>query len=116
MDADTWQAALVAALVVNAALGFGYRVLRLTKGGPMADVAGQALLGAVLVALAAGAAAGSSWARWGALAYALLFGLVVMPVWTLAVLIPLRPGASDYAFTAVYWTMLVVIVIAALVG
>lgn len=108
MHADTWQAALVAALVVNAALGFGYRVFRLTKGGPLADVAGQAVLGVVLFALAAGAAAGMSWARWGALAYALLFGLVVMPVWTLAVLIPQRPGALDVGYAVVYWVALAV--------
>jgi hypothetical protein len=114
MDADTWQAALVAALVVNAALGFGYRVFRLTKGGPLADAAGQALLGVVLVVLAAGAAAGSSWARWGALAYGLLFGLVVMPVWTLAVLIPQRPGPLDVGFAVAYWVALAVVVVAAI--
>ncbi|HEX2051972.1 MAG TPA: hypothetical protein VHJ34_15245, partial [Actinomycetota bacterium] len=87
---------------------------RLTKGGPMADVAGQALLGALLVVLAAGAAAGSWWARWGALAYALLFGLVVMPVWTLAVLIPMRPGPVDVGYAVVYWVALAVAAIAAL--
>lgn len=114
MHADTWEAALVAALVVNAALGFGYRVFRLTKGGPLADVAGQALLGVVLVVLAAGAATGASWARWGALAYALLFALVVMPVWTLAVLIPQRPGPLDVGFAVTYWAALAVAAVAAL--
>ncbi|HEY7874124.1 MAG TPA: hypothetical protein VIG64_03270 [Actinomycetota bacterium] len=112
---STWQTVLVVALALNAALGFGYRVYRLSRKGPMADVAGQALLGALLVVVAIGAAGGHSWARWAALAYALLFGLVVMPVWTLAVLLPLPPGRVDYAFTGVYWATLVAIVVAALV-
>lgn len=109
-----WQAVLVIALSANAALGFGYRVYRLAKGGPLADVVGQGVLGAVLVALALGAAAGDGWARWGALGYALLFGLVVMPVWTLAVLLPLPPRPPDYAFTAIYWATLGAIVLAAI--
>ena len=108
-----WQTVLVVALGVNAALGLSYRVYRLTKGGPMADVVGQALLAALLVVLAVGAAGGSSWARWTALAYALLFGLAVMPVWTLAVLLPLPPRAPDYAFTGVYWAALFVTALAA---
>ena len=109
-----WQTVLVVALLLNAALGFGYRVYRLTKKGPMADVVGQAILAAVLVVLAVGAGGGHSWARWGALAYGLLFGLLVMPVWTLAVLLPLPPGKADYAFTAAYWTALAAIVLAAI--
>jgi hypothetical protein len=80
----------------------------------MADVVGQAILGALLVVLAVGAAGGHSWARWGALVYGLLFGLVVMPVWTLAVLLPLPPGRVDYAFTGVYWGTLAAIVLAAI--
>jgi hypothetical protein len=112
---SAWQAVLVVALGVNAALGFGYRVYRLTKKGPMADVVGQAILSALLIALAIGAAGEHSWARWGALAYGLLFGLIVMPVWTLAVLLPLPPDRVDYAFTGLYWAALAVIVLAALV-
>lgn len=94
---------LVAALIVNAALGFGYRVYRLTKGGPLADVIGQAVLGALLAGTAAALGAGMSWARWVAAGYGIVFGLLVMPVWVLAVLLPLRPGAPDYAFTGIYW-------------
>jgi hypothetical protein len=37
-----------------------------------------------------------------------------MPVWVLAVLIPLRPGWVDYAFTTIYWLALGVIVAAVL--
>jgi small-conductance mechanosensitive channel len=109
-----WQTVLVVALGLNAALGFGYRVYRLTKKGPMADVVGQALLSAILVVLALGAAGDHSWGRWGALVYGLLFGLIVMPVWTLAVLLPLPPGRVDYAFTGVYWAGLAAIVLAAI--
>ncbi|HEU4480424.1 MAG TPA: hypothetical protein VFS18_00940, partial [Actinomycetota bacterium] len=54
------------------------------------------------------------WARWPALGYALLFGIVVMPIWTLGVLIPLPPEAPDYSFTALYWGTLVLIAVAAL--
>ena len=110
-----WQTVLVVALGLNAALGFGYRVYRLTKGGPMPDVAGQAVLAAILVVLAVGAAGGHSWARWSALAYGLLFGVVVMPVWTLGVLLPLPPGRIDYTFTGIYWASLALIVLAAAV-
>jgi hypothetical protein len=110
-----WQAVVVVALGLNAALGFGYRVYRLTKNGPMADVVGQAILGGVLVVLAVGVAGGHAWARWGALAYALLFGLVVMPVWTLAVLLPLPPGKVDYAFTAAYWSALAAVAVGAVI-
>jgi hypothetical protein len=56
----------------------------------------------------------SGWARWAALVYGLLFGLAVLPVWILGVLIPMRPRAPDYAFTAVYWLGLIVVVVAAL--
>jgi hypothetical protein len=44
----------------------------------------------------------------------LLFGIVVMPIWILAVLIPSSPGRLDYAYTAVYWIVLFVIVAGAL--
>ena len=111
---DAWQTVLVIGLVLNAALGLGYRVYRLSKGGPMADVVGQAILAALLVALAVGVAGDHSWARWGALVYAVLFGLIVMPVWTLAVLLPLPPRPPDYAFTGVYWATLIAIALAAI--
>ncbi len=108
------QMVLVAALSLNAVLGFGYRVYRLTKGGPVGDVVGQAVLGLLLAGVAVAVAAGQGWARWLALAYGLLFGVLVMPVWSLAVLIPSRPERLDYGFTAVYWGGLVAIVFGAL--
>lgn len=111
MDART---VVTVALVLNAVLGFGYRVYRLTKGGPVGDVYGQVVLGVVLVVLAAGVAAGLAWARWTGFLYGVLFGLVVMPVWVLAVLLPQRPGAPDYAFTAVYWAGLAAVALGAL--
>jgi hypothetical protein len=114
MTSDGWQLTLAVALGLNAAIGFGYRAYRLTKGGPLADVIGQAVLGVLLIGLALATAAGAGWPRWGALIYALLFGVAVMPVWVLAVLIPLRPRGIDYAFTATYWLCLVAIAIAAI--
>ena len=114
MDSDIWRTILIVALALNAALGFGYRVYRLSKGGPMGDVIGQAILGAILAALAVCLGLGGDWPRWPALALALLFGLVVMPVWVLAVLIPLPPRKIDYAFTAVYWLSLVAIALGAI--
>lgn len=101
------------ALALNAVLGFGYRVYRLAKGGPLADVTGQAILGLLLGGLAIAVALDAGWARWGALAYALLFGIVVMPIWVFAVLIPLPPGRTDYLFTAAYWLTLITIGISA---
>ncbi|HEX2236122.1 MAG TPA: hypothetical protein VHK89_07595 [Actinomycetota bacterium] len=114
MASDPWQATLVAALVVNAVSGFAYRVYRLARGGPTADAIGQAALGVVLVAIAFAVAAEAGWARWAALAYGVLFAIVVMPVWTVAVFIPMRPGPLDRAFAATYWAVLVVVVVAAL--
>ena len=114
MDPDVWRTVLIGALALNAGLGFGYRVYRLAKGGPIADVWGQAVLGAVLVVLAASLALGAGWPRWPALAYAALFAIIAMPVWVLAVLIPLRPGPADYAFAALYWSALMVIGVAAI--
>jgi hypothetical protein len=38
----------------------------------------------------------------------------VIPLWTVAVLIPLRPGGLDIGFTVLYWTSLAVIVASAL--
>ncbi len=107
-----WETALIGALGLNAVLGLGYRIYRLSKGGPVADVVGQAVLAVLLVGLALAVAGGAGWARWGAVVYGLLFGLAVMPVWTLAVLIPLPPRALDYAFAATYWAALVVVVAA----
>ena len=114
MDPDSWSSVLAACLGLNALTGVAYRVYRLSKGGPMADVTGQAILGVVLGGLAVATALGASWPRWPALGYALLFGLLVMPVWVLGVLIPLRPGALDYAFTACYWLCLAAIAVAAI--
>ncbi len=114
MDSEFWQSILVAVLALNALLGFAYRVYRWTKGGPVSDVIGQAILGGLLLLCAFGVAATSSWAQWAALAYGLLFGIVVMPVWTLAVLIPLPPGKVDYTFTGLYWVTLLGIAAAAL--
>ena len=110
-----WRTLLVVAMALNAAVGFGYRVYRLTKGGPIADVWGQAILAAVLAGLAVGIGLGLEWLRWVAFGYALLFGLIVMPLWVLGVLLPLRPRAIDYAFTVVYWLMLAAIAISAVV-
>ena len=111
---STWQVLLVAALALNAALGFGYRVYRLTKGGPLGDVTGQAVLGLLLGGVAVGVALDQSWARWASLVYGLFFALVVMPIWTLAVLIPMHPRRIDLVFTIVYWTSLALIAMAAI--
>lgn len=116
MDSDTWRIVLIAGLLLNAATGLGYRVYRLAKGGPKSDVVGQSILGVLLAGVAAALVAGAGWPRWAALAYGLLFGVVVMPIWVLAVLIPLRPRAIDYAYTGVYWTVLILIVVGALAG
>ena len=114
MKAETWELILVAALIANGAIGLGYRVYRRTKGGPIADVWGQALLGVLLTGLAIGIVAGAGWLRWAALTYAVLFALLVMPVWVLGVLLPMQPRALDYTFTVVYWALLLVIGTAAL--
>ena len=111
---ESWQAVLMAALSCNGMLGFGYRLYRLNKGGARADVTGQAVLGVILVALALALGVGATWPRWIAVGYGLLFGLVVMPIWVLAVMIPSQPGRLDYAFTAVYWTLSFVIAAGAL--
>jgi hypothetical protein len=116
MDTDTWQLILAGALGINAAIGFGYRVYRLSKGGPVGDVIGQAILGALLAILAVAAAMGAGWPRWAALIYALLFGIAVMPIWVLAVLIPLSPSRIDYAFTATYWLVLALIAVSAVLA
>jgi len=114
MTADLWRTILIVALATSAAAGFSYRLYRYRKGGPLGDVLGQGVLAVLLLGLAGALVAGGDWARWPALIYAVLFAVVVMPLWTLAVLIPLPPGKLDYAFTALYWTTLLVIGIAAL--
>lgn len=116
MDGNVWLVVLAGALAVNAVAGFGYRVFRQARGGPMSDVIGQGILGILLVLLAAGALMDAGFVRWLALGYGLLFGLIVMPIWVLAVLIPQRPRAVDYAFTALYWSALGIIVVAALLA
>ena len=116
MNLDTWDAILVASLLLSATLAFGYRVYRLSKGGPMADVVGQAVLAILLLAVAGAFAAGASWMRWVALGYAALFALVVMPLWTLAILIPMEPRKIDIGFTAVYWSGLLLVGVAALLA
>jgi len=116
MSSDAWATLCATALSLNAVLGFGYRVYRLTRRGPMGDVIGQAILGVLLAGLAAAIAVGAGWARWAALVYGLLFGVAVMPIWVLAVLIPSEPRAPDYAFTAIYWAALGLVIVAALLA
>lgn len=112
----TWQTVLIAALLISGSLVFAYRLYRTTRGGPAADAAGGAALLGLLGALAWALAADMLWVRWVALAYAVLFGIVVMPIWTLAVLIPLPPRALDWGFAVLYWLTLPVIGIAALLS
>jgi hypothetical protein len=112
--ADPWQAILVAALVVNGLSLAGYRTYRFAKGGPRADAIGGAVLAALLIVLAVLVVNDVSLALWAAAVYGLLFALIVMPIWVLAVLIPMRPGPLDYAFTGFYEATLVAIVVAAL--
>lgn len=113
MDLNTWETILVTTLVVNAALALGYRIFRLSKGGPMSDVVGQAVLAVILAVSAIAIAAGAGWVRWVAFGYAALFAVIVMPIWTLAILIPMEPRRLDYAFTATYWGSLFLIGVAA---
>ncbi len=114
VESDLWRVVLIGGLALNAVLGFGYRVYRLSRGGPLGDVLGQGVLAVLLLGIVVALSLGAQWARWVAMTYGLLFALVVMPLWILAVLIPLGPRAPDYAFAAVYWMTLVLIVIAAL--
>ena len=114
MNGDAWRIALIVLLVLNAGLGLGYRIFRLTKGGPLGDVVGQAVLAVLLAATVVGLSVGWDVARWIAVVYGALFALVVMPLWTLAVLVPMRPGRIDLAFAIGYWGALIGILIAAL--
>jgi hypothetical protein len=107
--------ALVTVLALNAVLVFSYRVFRLMQGGPAADAIGGAILAALLAVLAIAVSLEAGWARWAALLYGVGFGAVVMPVWTLAVLLPMRPGRIDYGFAATYWATLIGIVVMAVV-
>lgn len=104
---------LAVALVFNGALGFAYRLYRRARGGALGDVVGQAALATFLCALAVALALGAQWARWAALGFAVLFALAVMPLWVLAVFIPSRPGAPDYAFLITYSGSLILIGVAA---
>jgi hypothetical protein len=106
---NAWGQTLTVALAVSAALAFGYRVYRLGKGGPIPDAIGGAVLAVILVAVGVLWGTGAEWSRWIALVYAVVFGLIAMPVWTLGVFIPSRPGAVDYAFICAYWASLVLI-------
>lgn len=108
------QTALMLALAVSAALAFGYRVYRLTKGGPLPDAIGGAVLAAMLITLGVLAGTGAGWVKWPAFGYGVAFALVVMPIWTLAVYIPARPGALDHLLVGAYWLSLVAVAIAAL--
>jgi hypothetical protein len=114
MTSHTWQAILALALIFNALLLVGYRLLRMKKGGPRADAIGGAVLGGLQVSLAVLVWQGVDWARWPALLLAVLFAFVVTPIWTLAVFIPLRPGAPDWAFLGLYWVSLLLTGLAAL--
>jgi hypothetical protein len=116
MNAETWEVLLVVALVSNAIIGLGYRVYRRSKGGPIADVWGQAVLGVLLVAVAAAILMGAGWAHWVALVYAVMFAVLVMPIWVLGVLLPMRPRGVDYSFTVTYWVLLVAIGVAAVLA
>lgn len=105
---------LIVSLIASGVLALAYRTYRFTKGGPRTDVSGGIALLVLLTALAVAVAADVGWARWPALAYGLLFGLVAMPVWILGVYIPLRPGALDHVMVGAYLLTLVVIVVGAL--
>ena len=112
--ADPWQAILGFTLIANGMLLAAYRFWRYTKGGPKPDAIGGAVLGLIAIALGTLVLFDVSWARWPALVYGSLFALVVMPIWTLAVLIPLPPGPLDYAFAGLYEASLLVIVVSAI--
>lgn len=104
---------LIGSLCAVAALGLCYRAYRATRGGPVTDVWGQAVLGVGLGLLALGVANDVIWSRWAALIFSIVFTILVMPVWVVGVLIPMRPGTIDYAFAAAYWVGLITIGVAA---
>lgn len=109
---QTWVNVLASALVVAAVTGLGYRFYRWRNNGPIGDVWGQTFLALVLAGLAVAVVQEIAWARWAAVAFGASFAIVVMPLWVLAVLIPLPPGPVDVAFTATYWLLLATIVVA----
>lgn len=102
---------LVGALVVNGLIALVHRVLRHRRGGPINDVYGGIGLCLLLLALAGGIAAGAHGLRWAALSYALVFAVVVTPVWVLAVVIPARPEPREYILVGAYWASLVAIAV-----
>lgn len=116
MSEQTWENMLVLALLANAFIGLAYRIYRRTQGGPIADVWGQTVLAVLLGGLVLALVLGAGWPRWAALVYALVFALLVMPVWVLGVLMPLRPRAVDYTFMIVYWVLLLMIGVAAVLA
>lgn len=116
MTSHTWQAILALSLIGNALLLVGYRFYRLKKGGPKADAIGGAVLGGIQVLLALLVWLDVDWARWPALLLAVIFAFVATPIWTLAVFIPLRPAALDWAFLGLYWASLFLVGVAALLA
>lgn len=110
----SWELVLIVSLALSGLLAFGYRAYRLTKGGPMPDAVGGAILALLLGVLAAAVGSDAGWARWAALGYGLTFGIVVTPIWTLAVFIPARPGRGEIAVITLYGVTLLTIVVAAL--
>lgn len=80
----------------------------------MPDAVGGAVLAAGLFAVALAFASGVSWVRWMALGYALLFGIVVTPIWVLAVFIPARPTMLEHIVIAIYGITLVVVGVSAI--
>jgi hypothetical protein len=113
-DPDPWRVVLVVALICSGLSAAGYRAYRFTRGGPRADAIGGAVLALLLVLVAAGVGADLSWARWVALVYGLVFGILVTPVWILGVYIPSRPEPLDHALTGLYLLSLVTTIVAAL--
>jgi hypothetical protein len=113
---DAWVTTLVVVLVINAVIGFAYPVYRLSRGGPMGDVAGRAILGVLLLIVAGSLLMDHEWARWMALGYGGLFAVIVMPIWVLAVLIPMHPTTIDYTYTTTYWLTLLLITLTALLA
>lgn len=94
---------MVVSLIVSGVLAFGYRLYRMRKGGPTPDAVGGAVLAVGLAGVAIAFASGTLWVRWIALGYALLFGLVVTPIWVLAVFIPARPRPWETLVIVAYW-------------
>lgn len=106
---------LALSLAWVALLGVGYRFYRYrNRRGPLEDFLGQVVLGVVLLLLAAAATAEVGAIKWTALGFGLIFGVVVMPIWILAVFIPGEPRKIDYWFVALYYLGLVATVVAAL--